>query len=65
MATPQKIRIAFEYKNPDRYQQAYEAMRDIMRNTAIPRHKKLQSIAMMVDAAESGIKRYEKQRKAR
>lgn len=51
MATPQKIRIAFEYKNPDRYQQAYEAMRDIMRNTAIPRHKKLQSIAMMIDAA--------------
>lgn len=60
MATPQKIRIAFEFKKPDRYQQAYEAMRDIMRNSAIPRNKKLQSMAMMIDAAESGMSRCEK-----
>ena len=55
--TPQKIRIAFECKQADRYQQAYEAIRDIMFNTAIPRNKKIRSIAMMIDAAESGMKR--------
>lgn len=60
--TPQKIRIAFECKQADRYQQAYEAIRDIMFNTAIPRNKKIRSIAMMIDAVESGIKRHEKKR---
>lgn len=60
MAMPQKIRIAFECKKPDRYKQAYEAMRDIMRNSVIPRNKKLQSIAMMIDAAESGMRQCEK-----
>ena len=60
--TPQKIRIAFECKQADRYQQAYEAIRDIMFNTAIPRNKKIRSIAMMIDAVESGIKRNEKKR---
>ena len=35
-------------------------LRDIMRNSAIPRNKKLQSIAMMIDAAESGMSRCEK-----
>lgn len=55
--TPQKIRIAFECKQADRYQQAYEAIRNIMFNTAIPRNKKIRSIAMMIDAAESGMKR--------
>lgn len=58
--TPQKIRIAFECKQADRYQQAYEAIRNIMFNTAIPRNKKIRSIAMMIDAAESGMKRNEK-----
>lgn len=60
--TPQKIRIAFECKQADRYQQAYEAIRDIMFNTAIPRNKKIRSIAMMIDAAESGMKQNEKKR---
>ena len=60
--TPQKIRIAFECKQADRYQQAYEAIRNIMFNTAIPRNKKIRSIAMMIDAAESGMKRNEKKR---
>ena len=41
MLTPQKIRVAFEYKKPERYQLAYESIVEIMRNTAIPRHKKL------------------------
>lgn len=62
MATPQKIRLAFECNQADRYRQAYEAVRDIMRNTAIPRNKKLQAIAMMIDAAESGMRRWEKTR---
>lgn len=60
--TPQKIRAAFEYNQPDRYQKAYEAIRDIMQNSAIPRNKKVWSIGMMIDAVESGIKRHEKQR---
>ena len=60
--TPQKIRIAFECKQADRYQQAYEAIRDIMQNSAIPRNKKVWSIGMMIDAVESGINRHEKQR---
>lgn len=60
--TPQKIRIAFECKQVDRYQQAYEAIRNIMFNTAIPRNKKIRSIAMMIEAAESGTKRNEKKR---
>ena len=46
MLTPQKIRVAFEYKKPERYQLAYESVVGIMRNTAIPRHKKLQAIGM-------------------
>lgn len=60
--TPQKIRIAFECKQANRYQQAYEAIRDIMQNSAIPRSKKVWSIGMMIDAVESGINRHEKQR---
>ena len=60
--TLQKIRIAFECKQVDRYQQAYEAIRNIMFNTAIPRNKKIRSIAMMIEAAESGTKRNEKKR---
>lgn len=60
--TPQKIRIAFECKQVDRYQKAYEAIRNIMFNTAIPRNKKIRSIAMMIEAAESGTKRNEKKR---
>lgn len=59
--TPQKIRAAFEYNQPDRYQKAYEAIRDIMHNSAIPRNKKVRSIGMMIGAVESGIKRHEKQ----
>lgn len=60
--TPQKIRIAFECKQANRYQQAYEAIRDIMQNSAIPRNKKVWSIGMMIDAVESGINWHEKQR---
>lgn len=62
MLTPQKIRVAFEYKKPERYQLAYESVVEIMRNTAIPRHKKLQAIGMTIDAAESGMLSAEKMR---
>lgn len=55
--TPQKIRIAFEHKKPDRYLQAYEAVREIMSSTAVTRSRKLQKIAMVIDAAESGMQR--------
>lgn len=62
MLTPQKIRVAFEYKKPERYKLAYESVIGIMRNTAIPRNKKLQAIGMTIDAAESGMLRAEKMR---
>lgn len=55
--TPQEIRIAFECKKPDRYQQAYEAVREIMQSASIPRTRKLPKIAMVIDAAESGMQR--------
>lgn len=45
----------------DRYQQAYEAVREIMSSTAVTRSRKLQKIAMVIDAAESGMKKFEKQ----